>query len=254
MVEKSDFQLHYDKIGQGLPVVLLHGLGLNNKIWLPVANLLKHRNRTILPDLRGHGQSSTGLADGNMKQLAEDVLRLFDDLKVEMAILGGHSMGGYVALAFAEMFPERLTGFALIASNTQADPVEKREARLKDANRVMIEGSSVVGDTLVPRLTTDSSLQMEMRAMIANTEPAGMHNILLAIANRPDRSQVFAGLPCPAVIITGKHDQISNLEAAEKTLRLNPGAELFVLEKAGHMPMLEDPEGTAAALLSLLGD
>ncbi len=133
-IQLKQIAMEVETLGTGKPIVLLHGLGLNHSIWQNIAGLYKEQAQFILPDLRGHGGSELGAADGTIEQYADDIVELIDKLGLEKVVLGGHSMGGYVALALAEKYPERLAGLVMIATNAGEDSLpEKRSAsrRLK---------------------------------------------------------------------------------------------------------------------------
>ena len=121
-----------------------------------------------------------------------------DALGLEKAVLAGHSMGGYLSLAFAERHPERLAGLVLVASNARADTPEKKAGRLKDAEAILTEGSQVLAESLAPRLSDDLELNHAMSLQIAENNPKGLWNVLHALASRPDRRDVIAArLPLP---------------------------------------------------------
>ena len=127
-IKVNDISMHVEIVGEGKPIVLLHGVGLDHTIWLEMAQLYQDQARFVLLDLRGEGQSETGNANHTLEQMAEDVLGVLNQLGLDQVLLGGHSMGGYIALAFAEKHPERLAGLALIASNAGSDSEEEGSA------------------------------------------------------------------------------------------------------------------------------
>ncbi len=237
--------------GEGRPIILLHGLGLNHGIWQPVVDLYADQAYFITPDLRGQGKSSLGEADGSLEQQADDIAELMDALGLEKAVLAGHSMGGYLSLAFAERHPERLAGLVLVASNARADTPEKKAGRLKDAEAILTEGSQVLAESLAPRLSDDLELNHAMSLQIAENNPKGLWNVLHALASRPDRRDVIAGLACPFLAIVGAQDKIVALELGKELGSLKADARLCVLPKAGHMPMLEEPMATGALIVSI---
>lgn len=120
-------KLFYEEIGHGNPLICLHGYALDHTIWLEMVEELKSDARIILPDLRGHGKSPAPEGKYSMRVMAEDVLEIMDSLRLERANIAGHSMGGYIALALAEYYPDRLSGLALVASHAYADVPEKRK-------------------------------------------------------------------------------------------------------------------------------
>ena len=144
--------LNYSEAGQGTPVILLHGFPLSGAIWHEQQQRLSDRYRVITPDLRGHGRSPAPSGVYEMDLLARDVLALLDALLIKKAVIMGHSMGGYVALAAWNLAPERFLALGLIASQAGADTEEGRQGRYKLANKVAAEGSSAVAAAMIPKL------------------------------------------------------------------------------------------------------
>ena len=124
-MEFQPVDLFYNEQGQGTPVILLHGFPFNHTIWQPVMPLLAEHARLIMPDLRGFGQSPVTDGVYSMRLMAEDVVALMDKLGLEKAVLVGHSMGGYISLAFAQAYPNRLLGLGLVATQDSSDLPEK---------------------------------------------------------------------------------------------------------------------------------
>jgi pimeloyl-ACP methyl ester carboxylesterase len=250
-IRTNNINMEVDQVGTGKPIVLLHGVGLDHTIWLKMAQLYQDQARFILLDLRGQGQTETGNADQTLEQMAEDVWGVLDQLGLEQVLLGGHSLGGYVALAFAEKYPERLAGLAMIASNAGSDTDEKKAQRYADADAILKQGSQVLASSLSPKLSADLEIQKLTRQMIAATDPQGLANTQIAIAKRPERLNVLANLTCPILVGAGKDDQINPPAAAQAMAKANSGTHLVFIPGAGHMPMLEAPRTLGALLVSL---
>ena len=130
-LEINGIRLAYDRRGKGRPLVLLHGYPLDHRLWDEVVPLLEDQFDLILPDLRGFGGSSTVDAFYTMEDIASDIAGLLDFLGIQKTAIAGHSMGGYVALAFARLYPERVTGLGLVSSQVLADTPAKREDRIQ---------------------------------------------------------------------------------------------------------------------------
>ena len=120
-IKVNGIELAYERRGRGVPLVLIHGYPLDHTIWDEVVPLLESDFDLILPDLRGFGESGLMEADSSILDFASDIADLLTQLKIKRAILTGHSMGGYVALAFAREYPERMSGLGLISSQLRAD-------------------------------------------------------------------------------------------------------------------------------------
>ena len=244
-------KLYYEEMGTGTPVVCLHGYPLDHTIWLDMARELADEARVILPDLRGHGESSVPQGPYSMQVMAADVVRLLDELGIERAAVFGHSMGGYVGLGFARHFPERLLGLGLVASRAFADSPEKRAVRRQTIPLVLENGVGLLTG-MAENLTDDEALQEEMRAMILRAHPQGVAGVLHAMGARPDDMDMLAKQPVPVAVIAGAEDRIVSLDRSHAMRDVLPKGHYFELP-AGHMPMLEAPAATVEALRSALG-
>ncbi len=245
-------QLFYKEFGKGFPITLLHGYPLDHTIWLDLVPRMEREAHLILPDLRGHGQSPEVQGPYSMLEMAEDVVRLWDSLGMEKSVVGGHSMGGYVALALARYFPERLAGLALVASRTNADTPEKRLARLASIEDVRKNGvlESVAG--MPAKLSYNNTIRERCREIILNASPIGVMGTLAAMADRPDSLDLFINLEFPSMIIAGKNDQIVPVESMRAVAQKMKDPRFEEISNAGHMPMLEKPEEVASALLAFI--
>jgi 3-oxoadipate enol-lactonase len=246
----NDLDISFNDSGKGLPIVLLHGLTLDKNIWSPMVAAYSAQARFITPDLRGHGATTVGKADGTLSQVADDLLALMDALSLPKVCLLGHSMGGYIALNFATRYPQRLASLVLLASNIRADAPEKQKSRLEDAQKVLHGGVPAFAAALASRITTDPFLTDQLQTQMETIDPAGLSNILIAIANRPDQRALLPKLELPVLAIAGTEDKIATpalgLEAADLAAR----GHKLVIPGVGHMPMLENPLTLGAALLS----
>jgi 3-oxoadipate enol-lactonase len=234
--------------GQGIPLVLIHGYPLDHTIWDQVAPLLEEDFQLILPDLRGFGSSEALAADLSIQSHASDIAGLLDKLRLRRAVLAGHSMGGYVALAFARQFPRRTLGLGLISTQVAADTEEKRQARLVGAQALLERGMAPVAADMAPRLSKMPEVQAFVEALIMRQQPEGMASALHAMAARPDSSDVLSAATPPVVIVHGKDDELISIDRARDMKRARTDAELVELSGVGHMPMMEDPKAVAVAL------
>jgi pimeloyl-ACP methyl ester carboxylesterase len=250
-------KLHYSEAGNGIPLVLLHGFPLSSDTWRTQRDALSNRWRVITPDLRGHGMSPAPDGIYEMEMMARDVFALLDSLRISQAVLMGHSMGGYVTLAAAKLASERLLGLGLISSQAAADTEEARQGRLKLIEKVAVEGGAPAAAALIPRLfapdgRAPATVIEEVRQMILKTPRAGIIGTLQGMAARENTESMLAKLNVPALIVAGEKDQIIPPARSRALAAAVPRASLTMLETAGHMPMLEDPEGTTAAIASFM--
>jgi len=245
-------QLYYEEYGKGFPVVFLHGYPFDHTIWEPLVPLISDKARLILPDLRGFGRSPVPDGVYSMRLLAEDVLNLMNTLKIEKAILVGHSMGGYVSLAFAQAYPHRLSGLGLVCTQAGADAPERRQARYQMAEEVSRKGVKVAAENMAPKVTSNPELAKSLQKLIMQNKPKGIIASLKGMAERPDALGWLSAISIPAVVLAGGADGFVSLERAHTMTQLLGKAWLVELPGVGHMPMLDAPQATADALNQLI--
>ena len=250
-IKVNDIELAYTRRGKGTPLVLLHGYPLDHHLWEEVAPLLEDTFDLILPDLRGFGESTTVGSPYTMDDYASDVAGLLDQLGIQKAAIAGHSMGGYVALAFARLYPERISGLGLVSSQVLADPPDRKDGRYKSAAEVSEKGIGGVVETMAPKFTSDERLQAFARDAMERQQPAAFIGALKAMAERMDSTPLLPSFKFPVVIIHGKADALIPIDRAREVKNAVPQAHLVELESAGHIPMLEAKEETARALKNL---
>ncbi|MEJ5225386.1 MAG: alpha/beta fold hydrolase, partial [Anaerolineales bacterium] len=170
----------------------------------------------------------------------------------ERTALAGHSMGGYVALAFARRYPQHVSALALVASHPYADPPDRREARYTTARAVAEQGVAVVANSMPEKLTANPTLQHALRDLALRQSPAGVIGALRAMAARPDSMDLLRGFDFPLVVVQGAQDSIIPVQFGRDVQAAHPNAHVVELPAAGHMPMMEAPRETAEALLKLL--
>jgi pimeloyl-ACP methyl ester carboxylesterase len=251
-IKVNGITLAYTRRGQGTPLVLAHGYPLDHTIWDEVLPYLEGDFDLILPDLRGFGESQAVEAEYSLTDMAGDLAALLDYLGIEQACMAGHSMGGYIALAFARAWPGRLRGLGLVASQALADTPERRQGRYETAAVVMRDGVGQVAEAMSAALTPDARVQAFVRGLIAAQPPAGVAGALKAIAGREDATPILSSFQFPVVVIHGDADALIPLERAREVKAALSQAWLVELPGAGHMPMLEAAEATAKALKNLL--
>lgn len=250
-IKLNGIELAYERRGKGMPFVLIHGYPLDHSIWNETISQLENDFDLILPDVRGFGESTTFDAPYTLSDIANDLAALLDSLGVERTTLAGHSMGGYIALAFAKAFPERVTGLALVSSQTASDTPERKEGRYKTAADVSQKGVQIVADGMTDKLTPNQSVRDVIRPLIAKQSVAGVTGALKAMAEREDLTSFLASFGQPLVLIHGDADELIPVERAREIKSLIPSAHLVELRGGGHMPMMEMPVETTTALKKL---
>jgi pimeloyl-ACP methyl ester carboxylesterase len=249
--------LNYSEQGSGTPLVLLHGFPLSSAIWREQQARLSDHYRVITPDLRGHGRSPVTDDVYGMELMAADVLALLDALTLPQAVVMGHSMGGYVALAMADRAPGRLSALGIIGSHPFADTEDARQGRYKLANKVKLEGSGAVVEFMLPRLFApnppdDETLTEQVTALMQATRPLGLIGTLQGMAVRPDTSTLLATLDLPVLLVAGDKDAIVPLARMETMAASLKKGLLATIENAGHMMMMEQPQATTMAIRQFL--
>jgi len=250
-IHVNGIRLAYERRGSGAPMVLLHGFPLDHHLWDDVAPLLSDTFELIIPDLRGFGGSSTVDSFYVMEDFAADIAVLLDQLQIQKAAIVGHSMGGYVALAFTRLYPERVTGLGLISSQVVADAPDRKEGRYKSAAEVADKGIGSVVATMTPKFTSDARLQEFARQSMEQQQPAAYIGALKAMAERVDSTPLLSSLNIPVVLVHGDADSLIPIDRAREVKAAVPKAHLVEISGAGHMPMMESPEQTAGALKHL---
>lgn len=250
-INVNGIQLAYTRRGKGTPLVLVHGFPLDHHLWDEVVPLLEGTFDLILPDLRGFGESSAVDSFYTMEDYASDLAGLLDHLGIQQAALAGHSMGGYVALAFVRLFPERVRGLGLVASQVLADSEERKQGRYKSAAEVAEHGIGSVVEAMTPKFTPDEKLQAFARESMERQQPAAYIGALKAMAERVDSAPLLSSFNFPVVLIHGDADSLIPIDRAREVKAALPEAHLIEIRGAGHMPMMEAKEQTAEALKHL---
>ncbi|HUE98765.1 MAG TPA: alpha/beta hydrolase [Anaerolineales bacterium] len=250
-VSVNGIQLAYSRRGTGTPLVLLHGFPLDHHLWDDVVPLLENTFDVILPDLRGFGESTTVDSPYSMDDYASDIASLLDQSGIQKAAIVGHSMGGYVALAFARLYPDRVSGLGLVSSQVLADPPDRKEGRYKSAADVLENGIGSVVEAMTPKFTADEKLQSYARASMEQQPPAAYIGALKAMAERMDSNSLLSSLNVPVVIIHGDADSLIPIDRAREVKQALPQAHLVEISGAGHIPMVEAKQATAEALKRL---
>lgn len=251
-LKTNGIEIAWRRQGRGAPLVLVHGFPLDGSIWDDVVPLLAGEFDVIVPDLRGFGRSTTTGGPCAITDLAGDIAALLDHLDLSEAMLAGHSMGGYVSLAFAKKYPGRASGLCLVASQAGADTPEGRAGRYRTIEAVKAAGTGALVETMVPKLTADPRVQESVRALMSRQSPAAVTGALGAMAERKDLTGFLSSFADPLVLVHGDADTLIPLARAFDVKAAAPAALVVEVPGAGHMPMMENPAATAAGILTLL--
>jgi 3-oxoadipate enol-lactonase len=250
-------RLHYLDEGSGQPVLLLvHGFPLSARMWQPQIAAFSDRYRIVAPDLSGFGDSEVPPERGayTIDGYADEVAAIVSALGLDRVVLGGVSMGGYVALAVARRYPQILAGLVLADTRAEADSDEAR--RRRSEQQVFLSARKDVDplvDGLLESLLSKRAPAREeatdqvgglMRAM----DPNGWIGSLEAMKRRPDATPGLAGITVPTLVLVGEDDGLTPPAAAEALAGAIPHARLAVVPAAGHLSNLENPQAFNAAL------
>jgi pimeloyl-ACP methyl ester carboxylesterase len=244
LLQHQNKKLHYEAKGSGTPLVLVHGFGEDSSIWDAQSELSAHC-RLLLPDLPGSGASETG--DVTMESLAAAIAAVLNAEGIDQCILVGHSMGGYAALAFAEKWPQRLSGLGLFHSTAFADTEEKIAARRKGIEFITANGAKAFLKTSIPNLYSRRSreeqpeLIRKQEAQATEFSPGSLIGYYEAMINRPDRTHVLKEAKIPVLFVLGREDNAVSLTDGLAQCHIPQCAQVHLLEEAGHMGMRERP-------------
>lgn len=250
-------QVAYTDEGQGDPLLFVHGFPLSRKTWSRQVEAFKTDHRVLAPDLRGLGESEATEGPVAMVRFAEDLHALLQHLGLGAVTLIGHSMGGYIALAFAKAYPRDLRKLVLVGTKAGADTPEGAAARRATAEKVRLEGSAVVVEAMAPKMlaatNTDGAMAEAVRGFMAPSKPQGVISALLGMAERPDAGAWLREIQIPTLVVAGTDDSIIPPSESEALARAIPGAQLRLIPKAGHLVAFERADAFNEALRLWLG-
>ncbi len=239
-------------------VVLLHGYLESMLVWEDFIPYLYKEVRVITLDLPGHGISVVTGEIHTMDFLADTIADALKALGIEKCTLVGHSMGGYVALAFCERHSEMLDGLVLFSSTPNPDTPEKAENRRREIALVKAGKKDMLA-RVAPAAGFAEQNRTRMRDYIEDlteqvfiTEDEGIVTLLNGMIARRDQNEMLRRSPVPQLFILGKKDNYIPPEAAEKIIAEHPQAKVVWLENSGHMGFLEEPEAAARAILDFV--
>jgi len=258
-MKQTSFQhtnICYNIIGDGIPVMLIHGFAEDSTVWDNQVDFLKNDFKLIIPDLPGSGKSGlidkkeTGIEDyaGCIKEIlvAENISR---------CIMIGHSMGGYITLAFAEKFPETLIIFGLFHSSAYADDEPKKETRKKAITFIKEHGAFPFLQTSIPGLFSTQSNSGLVNALIEKGKAFSAEALIQyyqAMIARPDRTDILKKARVPILFIMGEHDKAVPFKHSLGQSYLPDQSYVYILRKTAHMGMLEEPERANEILANFL--
>ncbi|MDM5226887.1 alpha/beta fold hydrolase [Cytobacillus sp. NJ13] len=244
---------YYDE-GTGEPLVLLHGFCGSKDYWAGMISVLAENFRVIAVDLPGHGGSGLPAGDPSIEKMAEVIKGAIEEMELDKISLFGHSLGGYVTLAFAEAYEDKLKSFSLVHSTASPDSEEGKKGRDAASGKIDKEGIESFIDGLVPKLFAPGEKHPEeiqvAKEIGYRTRPEGAKAALKAMKLREDRSHVLKSTELPVLLVAGEKDQIV---PPEKSFAVEgPNIKQMTIKAAGHMSMYEAPQELAEIIQRFL--
>ena len=245
LLYKGEF-LEYEVRGDGLPVMLLHGFTEDRRIWDALLTGMENKFRWILPDLPGSGQSTGNPILISLKDFAEIIPAILENENLPAVVLIGHSMGGYISLAFAEKYPDKMIGLGLFHSGSYADSPEKKESRDKNIRFIQKNGAAPFVEQSLPGLYSDcfnaenpQEIQKQVQRY-ANFSVESLVVYLEAMKNRAASTEVLKTITKPVLFIMGEEDKAIPLKDALEQCHLPRISYIHILAHTAHMGMIEN--------------
>lgn len=251
-------KIAYNSEGKGTPVLFVHAFGTDSTEWNDFKpEIVKAGYQVITLDLPGFGESEF-IENASIEIMADTIHALIGHLNLNKIVYIGHSMGGYVGMAFAEKYGDKLLGLGLFHSHPYADTEEKKEARLRSIEFVNTKGAALFVKQLIPGFFTSkfvksNSFLIDKLVLRASKYPSeAIINALQAMKQRPDRSEILKNFEKPVLFIVGKEDIAVPQDASMNQLTLPNTSSIVILEEVAHMGMFEAKKKTQQAVIEFL--
>ncbi|MGQ9621614.1 MAG: alpha/beta fold hydrolase [Bacteroidales bacterium] len=254
----SGKKVFYTDQGNGTPIMLIHGYLETSEIWESFAAKLAGTYRVLAIDLPGHGQSDIYNSTHSMEFMASVAEGLMNNTGVDRAFVVGHSMGGYVTLAFLEMVPHKLSGYCLFHSHPFADSTEVLKRRENEINMVEAGKKFMLYPDTVRRMYADSNFEKHhkeferSKRIASEISSEGITAVLRGMMTRPSRVHVMEEGKVPCLWILGEKDNYIQCEQMKSRVKLPPNAELVILNDSGHIGFIEEEEKSLIVLNNFL--
>jgi len=245
--------IHYQKEGSGQTIVLLHGFLESLFIWEYFIKKLSTQFQVISIDLPGFGKSDNFSNSHEMEFMADSVKTVLDEEGIHSCVVTGHSMGGYVSLAFAKKYPEMLQGLCLFHSHAAADPKELKTNREQTIKVVEKDHSGFISH-FIPDLFAEENITIfpgeidRLKETAFKTSKEGIIAALRGMKNRVDSTEFLRSFVKPVLFISGKQDKRIPVESILHQASIPPHSEMLILENVGHMGFIEAEKTTMRVL------
>jgi len=250
--------IHFLEAGSGPALVLLHGFPLRADMWQKQIDGLAKGWRVIAPDFRGFKKLAPDPGPFTLERLADDVHQLAADLRLGTFVLGGLSMGGYVALAYVRKYASTLRGLILADTHAAADTPEQRANRERLIAAASHEGAKAIADAMLPKLIAPDTaaarpqLVKQIRDMAESIRPHALAHALAAMRDRPDRTAELGAIACPTLVVCGTEDQVTPAAEMQQIAAAIAGARFVPIAGAGHLSHVEAPGAFLGAVTSFI--
>lgn len=245
----NNLRLSYRDVGVGsVPIIFLHGFPFDKTMWQPQLDFFKASHRLISFDLRGFGKSTDEQSSLSINGFVDDLIQFMDVLNIDTAILCGLSMGGYIALQAMKRFPKRFKALILCDTQCIADTQEGREKRYKAMAAFEVDGVKNFNEGFVKNIFHKDSLVhkkelvKQVRKVVFSNSKQILTQGMLALAERSETCATLKEISVPTLIICGREDIVTPLAQSESMQTSIKGSILRVIDDAGHVSNLEQPE------------
>lgn len=249
------YKVKYEDFGKGPVVILLHGFGEAYWIWEDIAKALSKKYRVIVPDLPGFGESELPNQKFELDYMANMLKQVLNVEGIEECTIIGHSMGGYVALSFADKYPEWVKGLGLVHSTAAADSKERQRERKKTIDFIKRYGTISFMDEFIPDLFTkpfqkeNKQFMNSLKEKFKSCRAASLLFSYEAMMKREDHTVLLARLRVPILFVIGKEDTVTKHDDVIEQTHIPETSSVHVLENVAHMGMIEAPEKTEAIII-----
>lgn len=253
--------ISYTDIGHGRPIILIHAFPTDRRLWEPARKEIEdvfrdsYIFRIISIDLWGFGQSSSANGQAiTMADYASEVSQLLDYLDIKSAVIGGESMGGYVALAFLEKFPKKVEGLILSGTQSIADSPETKAKREETAVEVIEHGTdNLINEFITKALSPEASekTKMFLKHVLEKQDKMAIASALRGMALRDDTSNLLANSSLPVLILTGEKDMLISPQQSQNMHALAKNSKLVIIPNSGHLSSLEQPHKWIWAVIDM---
>jgi pimeloyl-ACP methyl ester carboxylesterase len=245
----------YTVHGSGQPLVLIHAFPVDQTLWQKQITGLKQYFKIITLDLWGFGQSQPVDRQAvTMDDYAQEVSELLTYLQIDRAIIGGESMGGYIALAYLANYPSHVAGLILADTQAIADSEEVKVKREQAAQDILANGPAKFIEAFIPKALSknaDSALKQWLQTTMARQAPSAYAAALRGMAQRLDLSAILANSVIPILIISGDEDAVISPTQSQAMHSLAKNSRLLVLKQAGHLANLQQPNQWNQAVIEI---